>query len=295
MNGKELKVAETNLTFGVSARMVNVFGVFKYKPTNSLYVIYADVNTKYNFVDYGSSHVKNNIILSMNCDPKKTEEIIKEYIYKVTNQEELDNFEIISLQDIEEIELISSNKLEIKMEVLNKLVELTIPKKEEKLEEKKEKKKKKSPLKTFLLILIILVIATLASLYLTTKNQEETIAKTITCTTTYDHDQLEYVIVDEEQVFNFNNNDTLSSVDISKLFKFQTEESYLDFINKGLFYRYMPEENTEGGWNQDDEAHTFQIITKERVDTAYNKPTSYEDVLPYYKNQGYECTENIEK
>lgn len=294
MNGKELKVAENNLTFGVSARMVNVFGVFKYKPNNSLYVIYADVNTKYNFVDYGSSHVKNNSVLSMSCDPSKAEEIIKEYIYKVTNQEELDNFEIISLKEIEQIELISSNKLEIKMEVLNKLVELTIPKKEVATEEKKVKQlKKKSPLKTFLLILIILVIGMFAYIYFIILNQEESIAKTITCTKSYNHNELKSVIVDEEQVFNFNNTDTLESVDINNLYKFQTEDSYLDFINRGLYYRYMPDENTEGGWSQDDEAHTFKIITKDRVDTAYNKPTNYEEVLSYYKNEGYTCQENM--
>ena len=49
------KVVEYNLSFGNRARMVNVFGCFKYKPTNNLYIIYADVDTKYNIVYYGSS------------------------------------------------------------------------------------------------------------------------------------------------------------------------------------------------------------------------------------------------
>ena len=32
MNGKELKVVEYDLKFGQKPRMVNVFGVFRYKP-----------------------------------------------------------------------------------------------------------------------------------------------------------------------------------------------------------------------------------------------------------------------
>ena len=39
MNGKELRVSEYNLTFGKSARMINVFGIFKYKANNNLYII----------------------------------------------------------------------------------------------------------------------------------------------------------------------------------------------------------------------------------------------------------------
>lgn len=297
MNGKVLKVAEVDLKFGVKARMVNIFGLFKYKPNNNIYVIYADQNSPYNFIDYGGSHVKNNSILSMSSDPKKTEEIIKEYIYKITNQQPLDNFELISLKEIEEIEIIASNKLELKKEVFKTLEELTIPKPEstESTTIKEKKKKKRSPLKVLFLILIIFLAITLAFLYYTNLNKEEPISKIIVCTKTYEHEDLEYITVDEEQTFNFNNSDNLTSVNINQLFKFATEESYQDFINRGLFYRYMPSEDTEGGWNQDDENQTFQIITKERPNTAYTKPTNYEDVISYYENKGYNCNESIEK
>ena len=42
MNGKELKVIVYNLTFASSQRLVNVFGVFRYKKNNNLYVIYTE-------------------------------------------------------------------------------------------------------------------------------------------------------------------------------------------------------------------------------------------------------------
>lgn len=294
MNGKELKVVEYNLTFGKNARVVNVFGCFRYKENNNLYIIYADVNTKYNIIYYGSSHVKNDSILSMQCNNKKDEEIIKEYIFKVTNKESLDNFEIIPLEKIEGVEIISSNKLEIKKEVLDSLTELTIPKKELPKEEVKEKTKKKKSNKLLLFLIIIIIIGSGVYLYFSKMTKEEKVAKSIVCTKDYKHDELA-ASVTEEQTFNFNNSDSLESIDISKLYTFNTEDDYLDFINKGLYYKYMPESDTEGGWDKDDTAYTFKVITKERVDTSYNKPTNYEEVLSYYKTENYSCEEFIEK
>ena len=111
MNGKELKVEENTLTFGASTRKVNVFGLFKYKPNNNLYVIYTDIDTTYSVVHYGTSHMKNDSILSMSSNKDRDENIIKEYIFKVTEKEDLSNFEIINLDSIEKIEIISSNQL----------------------------------------------------------------------------------------------------------------------------------------------------------------------------------------
>ena len=135
----------------------------------------------------------------------------------------------------------------------------------------------------------------LAYFYITSQSEEVKISKTITCTITKKHQELDGVTVDEEQVFNFSNTDKLEIIDKTELYKFQTEEDYLDFINKGLYYRYMPNSEEEGGWNKDDDAHTFKIITKDRISTSYTKPVNYEEVLTYYKNEGYECNENIEK
>ena len=96
MNGKELKVAELELKFGGKIRLVNVFGVFRYKPNNGLYVIYADVGTIYDYVCYGTSHVKNNSILCMSSNKPEDIEAVKEYIFKTINEEPLDDFEVIS-------------------------------------------------------------------------------------------------------------------------------------------------------------------------------------------------------
>ena len=299
MNGKELKVAEYNLTFGKNARMINVFGIFKYKANNNLYIIYADVNTTYNVVRYGSSHLKDKTALSMQTNREKDLEIVKEYIFKVINKESLDDFEIIKLDNIEEVEIIGSNMLEIKKEVLQSLIDLTIPKREIKEDVDKEhnkKNKKGCSVKFLLCFVVILVILGGGYYYFMIASRDLDVFKRIICTKTYSHDELEDVNVDEERTFNFNNRDILESVDVNKLYNFSDEDSYLDFINRGLYYKYMPsDDDSEGGWSKDDSLHTFKTIEKERVDTSYNKPTNYENVFSYYKDEGYNCSEKIEE
>ena len=294
MNGKVLKVIEYNLTFGNTARMVNVFSCFKYKPNNNLYLLYADVDTKYNIIYYGSSHIKNTTILSMECRDKQDEEIIKEYIFKTTNHKSLDDFNIISLEEVEGVEIISSNKLEVKPEVLQALTEATIPKKEEPVTPAPTKKNtKKKGLPYFMWLILLVLIIGVGYFYLSSQQPPEGIAKTITCQKTYDHDTLN-ASLEEESTYNFNHQDTLQSIYTTTNYHFYTEEDYQNFITKGTYYRYMPDAAPDGGWDKDDTTNTFKIMIKETVKTGYDKPTDYEGVLASNKKEGYTCTENIE-
>lgn len=295
MNGKILKVVEYNLTFGSAERFVNVFGCFKYKPSNSLYLLYADVDSKYNVIYYGSSHIKENAILAMGCKDKKDEEIIKEYIFKVTNKESLDDFLMISLDNIEGVEIISSNKLTVKMEVLTSLIEATIPKPEVKeATVKVTSVKKKKGSKSMLLLFVLILVLGGAGLYYCLFIPKDNSIKDISCTKQYAHEVLNST-VDESVVYYFNYQDSLEKIDTITIYKFHNEKDYQDFINKGTYYKYMPEDDIQGGWDIDDTNYTFKIITKEEVDSSYKKPTGYEEVLSYLKRDGYTCTENIKK
>ena len=55
----------------------------------------------------------------------------------------------------------------------------------------------------------------------------------------------------------------------------------------------MPENNTEGGWDKDDATYTYKTIEIERIDISYKKPTDYEEVLSYYKDENYICEEKV--
>lgn len=300
MNGKELKVADLELKFGGHSRIVNVFGVFKYKPNNGLYVIYADVDTTYDYVCYGTSHVKNDSILSMSSNKPEDIEAIKEYIFKVTSGQNLDNFEIIPLDNINEIEIISSKNFEIKKEVLNSLIDKTIPKKELTPEEKKEKEKnskKKSPIKTLLLICLLLIIAGCGYIYFISNSTKEEVVKIIYCKKNYNHNVLNNVVVDEEKTFTFDNYDKLTKLNIVTKYKFNNEDSYLDFINKSLYYNYMPEDNkdTTGSYKIDNDNQTFTTNATTKIDESYGESVEYEEILSINTNDNYKCEEKIEK
>lgn len=295
MNGKVLKVTQYNLEFGVADRFVNVFGYFKYKSNGNAYVIYADVDTKYPIIYYGSGHIRETTLLSMRCRDVKEAEIIKEYIFKLINKEELTNFEIIPLENIEKIELIGSEKIEVKPEIITSLVEITLPKKEESTEvttvvAKQPKKKSK---KVFLIILLLLLIGGVGYFYITSLPSKNAVAKKIICEKEYQHDTLN-ATVDEQNTYNFNLRDTLESIDTIMTYQFE-QDDYQDFIMKGTYYKYLPDDEQSGGYKQDDENYTFKIMMTEEIGTSYNKPTSYEEVLSYYKKEGYTCKEEIDE
>lgn len=296
MNGKTLKVAEYNLEFGKSDRFVNVFGCFKYKPNNNIYVIYTDVDTKYPIIYYGSAHVKDNNILSMQCKDISEQELIKEYIYKVTNNETIKNFEMISLDNIETIELVGSNKIEVKPEIINSLVDIIIPKKEEKEIIKKttntNNSKRRNSKTLLLLLLFILIFALVGLIYIKSLNSNNTVSKKIICQKEYKHNELK-ANVSEENTYNFNNKDVLETINTKMIYKFK-EQDYQRFINEGMYYKYLPDDEKLGGYKQDDENYTFEIIINDTVSTSYTKPTMYEEVLSYYKSERYNCIEKIE-
>lgn len=298
MNGKVLKVVEYNLEFGKQARMVNVFGVFRYLSNNNLYIIYRDVLQDYNYVSYGSSHVKGDTVLSMSCNKEQDEEIIKEYIYKVTNKEKLSNFEIIDLSKITSIEIISSNNLEIKQSVLTDLIKLTIPQEKHKeVLTDKRMSKKRSSVKTLLVLLVLTLLFGGGFYFYSSLNSSDTkIDKNIVCTINYPHDEIASVTVFEEETFYFGNDDLLQTIKKNTRYKFSDEEEYLNFINKGLYYKYMPEtSDNNGGWSSDDDKLEFKMIEKNNITESYSGATEYEDVLAEAKSDGYTCSENVEK
>ena len=294
MNGKTLKVVEYNLSFGSNDRMIHVFGVFRYKSNNNLYIVYSDVNIQYNIIYYGSSYVKENSILSMECKDRQEEEIIKEYLFKVTSKESLDNFEMISLDNIEGIEIISSNKLEVKPEVLYQMIDLTIPKPKVAEEVVQSTPKKKSSKKFLVFLIFLILIGGGGYVYFSTLTPKDTTGKEIVCIKEYSHAELSATVT-EENTYHFNYQDNLQSVDTVMSYQFFGQEEYQDFIQTGTLYRYMPESDVDGGWSKDDAMYLFKVMAKVKVDSSYDEPVQYEDALSYYKNAGYTCNESLKK
>ena len=290
--GKIVKVFTNELTFGQKERQVYIFGTFKYIKNNTNYIVYSDINNNYNLVYYATAHIKENSILTLDAKREEDSTAIKEYIYKLTNNESLQDYKIINIDNINMIEIIGFNKIEVKPEIISSLINLTIPKEiKEEPQTSQEPSKKKKNSKLLIIILLLAVLSFGAYMYLTSQTQTSGIEKYITCKISYHHKDLN-AIVYEEKTLNFNNKDTLETIETLESYVFSNNDDYLDFINKGLYYKYMSSDNN-GGYKQEDENNTFKITTQEKVDISYKEAINYEEVLTSYKSKGYSCDESI--
>lgn len=290
--GKKIKVNDFNMEFGHQAKFVNLICFYKYQKDNNLYAIYCDdTNIPYGIINFGTAHIKgNSLIVIGSKDPNQ--EMIKEFTYKLSNNETLDNFEIQDITNINAIELVSTNKLEIKKEILASIVDKVIPlPKQTENQDKNSKKKKKSVLLPLLLILIFICI--IAYFFFFKTNEEKDITtKMIICTRETQSTEIDAKVI-EDNTYNFNPNDKLEYINKSTTYKFYNEDDYIDFIDKGLYYTYIPDEN--GGFTLDDNSHSLKVIEKETIDEDYTLPTDYEESLKYYKEKGYSCTEQAKE
>lgn len=289
--GKKIRLNEYNLTYGKQEKILNVVCFYKYKKDNNLYTICCeDSNIPYGIINYGSAHQKGNTLILIGLKEPK-EDMIKELLFKIDKEEELDNFVIQDLKDIEMIELISPNKFEIKKEVLESIIDKTIPK-PIKEEIKSIQKKKKKPTLIIVLIILFIISAFFCLFILNEKHIQDSTIKSIICKKEYNSTELEAKVI-EDNTYNFNQNDKLKYINKSTTYKFYQEEEYLEFVNKGLYYSYIPEEN--GGFSLDNDTYSLIIIEKEETNEDYFLPTEYEEVLSYYKGKDYNCKEEAKE
>ena len=293
MTGKVLKVIEYNLSFK-ETRMVNVYSIFRYKKNNNLYMIYSDPNPIYSFVFYGASHIKNDSILCMKS-PDETIEIIKEYIFKLINQESLEDFEIISLDQINGIEIIASDRLEIKPEVLEKLITLTIPSKESTdVPTQQKKKSKKHQISKKSILGIIILIGILSTIfYVVNKITENKEFKTFSCTKTYHSKEINATIEEKNTYYFSINQEQLKKYIEKHNYSFDSVSDYQDFINKGTIYKYLPSDEKGSEYKTNNEDNEITITIQKEIDSSYNLPTAYEEALSNIKAKGYSCQESI--
>ena len=65
-------------------------------------------------------------------------------------------------------------------------------------------------------------------------------------------------------------------------------------MNKGLMYKYMPDENN-GGYKPDEENNTIIYVSKIFIDDSYTDSKEYEEILSQAKKDGFTCEEKILK
>ena len=289
--GKNVKLNELGLSYGTKSKMVSIIAFFKYKKDNNLYAVCVeDTNIPYGLVYYGTAHIKgDNLIVIGSKNP--IQEVPQELLFKLNNNQELEDFEIQNIDNINSIELITPNKIEIKKEVVLDAIEKCVPKPVIDNDNNKgtSKVKKKNSALPLLLILIFLLLGVGGYFYFFSGNDDAIIDKSFTCTmTTYDRSINANVF--EDNTYYFNNNDILEYVNISSKYTFLYEDEYNDFMDRSLYYNYLKDDS---GFSTNNDELSFTILERVEIDEDYSQPTNYEEALNYYKKKNYDCIEEL--
>lgn len=275
MIGKQIRLNDYKFTYGRETIYLNVYGAFKNKKNGNKYVIYSYDNNRLYF---GSLFIRNKEIIVM--IPKEDEsEIVKKFTYSILDNKLSDDFEVISLDDIDSIEIIDETLCDFNVD-MSKLYDITIPKpKVEKEEIKPNKKISIASIFFVLLFVVIILFFFVNPEVIFGKNKE------YSCTKSYLHDELP-ASVNEEVVLVFNGKDNINSIDVKTDYVFSDAQYYKDFKDKSYFYNYFKEGDT---YKFEDTTYTYRLFSKIDTNEDYFMPSKLDDLVSYYRNNGYEC------
>ncbi len=275
MIGKQIRLNDYKFTYGRETIYLNVYGAFKNKKNGNKYVIYSYDNNRLYF---GSLFIRNKEIIVM--IPKEDEsEIVKKFTYSILDNKLSDDFEVISLDDIDSIQIIDETLCDFNVD-MSKLYDITIPKpKVEKEEIKSNKKISIASIFFVLLFVVIILFFFVNPEVIFGKNKE------YSCTKSYLHDELP-ASVNEEVVLVFNGKDNINSIDVKTDYVFSDAQYYKDFKDKSYFYDYFKEGDT---YKFEDTTYTYRLFSKIDTNEDYFMPSKLDDLVSYYKNNGYEC------
>lgn len=276
MSGKIIKLNDFKFTFGQETVYLNVYAVFKSKKSGNKYIIYSYDNSK---LYSGSAFIKNNEIVVM---ISKSEEgnVIKDFTCKLVNGENDDNYEVISLDNVNSIQIIDEKLCDFDVDV-NKLNNITIPKVEVKVEEV-PLKKKGGNIATIFFVLFIIVVAAFFFF-----NPEVFTGKSslYICNKSYSHDTLPASVNDSIELV-FNNKSIITSIDVKSDYVFSDIDYYKEFRDKSYFYQYFKDGDT---YKFDDSNYTYRLFSSINVNENYFLPSDKNGLISYYQDNGYVC------
>lgn len=276
MIGKIVKVNDYKFVYGKDTVYINVYGAFKYKKNGNKYIVFSYDNKK---LYYGSLFIKNNSIIIM-TSKDDSNEVASSFINGILNNSINEEFEIISIAQIESAEIIDQHELNISVDI-NKLNDLTIPK--PKVETKKEEKPKKK-ISIWSILIIVLILSLLAFFFINPeiimgKNEE------YICTKSYFHDKLP-ASVNESVSLLFSSKKKIISIDITSNYVFTDTTYYKEFKDKSYFYQFIKEGDT---YKFDDTSYTYKLFSKIDTKVDYFMPKEEEELISYYKKGNYTC------
>lgn len=275
MIGKKIKLNDYKFTYGKETVYVNVYAVFKDKKSGNRYIIYSYDNSK---LYYGSAFIKDKEIIVMisKADGKK---IIEDFTLNFVNEKNSDEYEIISLGDIDTIEIIDEALCDFKVD-MNELYDKTMPKPAIVKEEEKSKKK----ISVTAICIIVLLIIVCAFFFLnpeviTGKN------KKYVCYKSYIHDKLP-ASVNEEISFTFNSKNSIIAMDVRSDYIFSDTNYYKEFRDKSYFYQYFKDGDT---YKFNDSTYTYSLFSKIDTEVDFFLPKKLDELISHYEEDNYTC------
>jgi len=283
--GKRIKVNDFQVQVGRDDHMLNVYAVFKEEKRGDLFVIYTDnYDENKNKLHYGSVHMKPDTLVVI--DVRGKEEVIKEFTWKLLNDREQEGFNIIDIKEFERVEIVSSNELIVKSEVISKLADKTIQEEEKKEEVVvKEKKSSRILFRGFGLALCVVIAFCIV-------NKDMITGKNIKydCKNVYldqeigtNREDIEYL------AFDFNNNLTMRTITTKIIF--DDEVKYQDYVSVATYYNINSKFNEEDPkYVTDDVNKTVSIVEEVVLNENYNGKKNMDELLKELTEKNYQCT-----
>ena len=273
MIGKVINVGEFELKFGNRQREINAYACFKEKKYNTTIIIFGFVGD--NKVYYGNAHVKKDKIVIMKLNQDKSD-LVNTFIDDLL-KDDLKDYEITKLDDIEMVEIISYNNLEIDSDKLKSLDDKTIPKPEIKNEEEKV-----SNHKLVIFIVLGLILLGIGSYIFVNRENIFNNKKDYECIINYNHKELD-VKVTEIRSINFINN-KINKTDIEVDYLFNDSSDYLSFKRNKKEFNYSL--YNDGSYKYLDDDSTLKMFYTNYKENTLNK-TKLDDDIEYYESKGY--------
>ena len=286
MKGKTLRVIELEKKIEEKEHMLDVYAVFKDLKYGNVYTIYKDYNDiTSDVLHYASSHFKQSTLVVLDVKEKgKVEELVKELVWNILNNVNSNDFEMLDLKDIDRVEIIGSNTLKVKDEVLSTLKKLCIPKVKQTNDEQKTKSS------AWILALGFTIAIGIASYFVITHKEEfkpETF--NLICTKEYEDDELN-AKVDYNDTLIFNTNYELVERNIIMLYTFNSTDSYNEYKRLGLYYKINPvSSSSKMEYIDDDINNIFTIKESVTTEKEYFEATEYSEVVERMNPNNYKC------
>lgn len=279
MIGKILKVKDINMAFNKKEKRVSVFACFTHVKYSDNYIIFGDYNNYKNGILYcGSVYIKGDTLVIFDVKEDKMD-IVIDFVNKVCSGTDDVEYEAINITNITDVEIVSKSDRNVGSDVLNKLDELTIPKDIVDISEE-ENKESLSFLYFMLVVNIFLLVGSIYVYF--NKNMFFNNYDSVVCTLNgvedigYRYSDKIYLEFDKKRELRYLKHD------IS--YQFNDKSEYNNFKYNNLWVEFKIDD-----YKFDDDKLVFSYVNSGKLIDNYELMTSYDEVLGYYKSNGYEC------